>query len=103
MSTIERKEIAAAFRAAKSMLAKPPLMLGSNFICIALEYSQSLDSARSNAAVDAAIGVIRYRMCGSATLESWLRKHLGVCAADEFDMQAYRHRWLDALIEEFYS
>jgi hypothetical protein len=49
-----------------------------------------------------AIKVITNRIGSDAPLESWLsRNGIGYWKQELGQMQAYRHRWLDALIAEF--
>jgi len=79
-------------------LARASIASGlDRFICIALKHTQG--SVRDR---DRAKQVITTRMRGSGTLESWL-EGVGIPAhaQSSLKMQAYRLRWLDALIEEF--
>jgi len=85
-----------AFRIARAGIAAEQF----SFICVALQYSQGSFRARARA-----MKIIQTRMGGSLSLEWWLYEQ-GVVSAypgtiRKGQMQAYRLRWLDALIEEF--
>jgi hypothetical protein len=94
----DRKAIAAAFRAAKSLLwdGAPSFYADKfTFICNAL-----VDSRHE--ARHAASDVIRIRLSPFNFLNQWL-KHKGIDAEDypPERLQAHRHAWLDMLIAEF--
>lgn len=95
MNKRDRRGIAAAFRAAKALLwngrgqFKYPSM-----ICAALWMT---DSANANEAAH----VIRMRLGNHLSVEDWLCANGIANRIDDREAQAYRHRWLDALIAEF--
>lgn len=101
-----------AFRRAKQCL-HPNGQEG--FICHAL-YEAAYDSRAGSAGTNwqviydtkksgykTAIKVITDRMGDTNSLETWLRQNHGIetWMYEAAQMQAYRHRWLDALIAEF--
>jgi len=99
--------IAAALRASKKFLARNADEIhdcwSSNryeYICHALE-RVSLDRGF---AVWEACRLIHRRLYPESTVDEWLSNH-GVLIEDlnEDDVQAYRHRWVDALIKELES
>ncbi len=54
------------------------------------------------AGYETAINAIRARIGSDTPLESWLtQQRIEYWRYDRDQMQAYRHRWLDALIAEF--
>ena len=105
--TIDRQEIAEIFRQAKKVLAKNRSDCdyrfngGSpheEFICHAIERVGRYSYYR-----DPALAVIQSRLGDVLSLESWVIRNVPSAGypVDKDEMQAYRHRWLDALIEEF--
>ncbi len=106
--TTERKEIAEIFRQAKTILAKDRYDCSSyrvnghtqyeTYICHAIEKVGRFARYR-----DPALAVIQDRLGNVCSLESWVICNIPSIhfPVDEDEMQAYRHRWLDALIEEF--
>lgn len=106
MKQSERIEIANVFRDAKSRLAKnaaecrPSNLTYEEYICwaIALLQGNHLPHAKS-----AAKKVISDRLGEDYSLETWVISNIPgmYFPVDKNELQAYRHRWLDALIEEF--
>lgn len=108
MAKVTRKQICQAFKDAVPLLARSEEDItwyscsrgGPNkeeFICLAL--SPSVISAASNAARQ----VITDRIGHTGSLKAWVSDQ-GLCDYSRItvlDMQTYRHRWLQALIEEF--
>lgn len=98
-------EIAEAFRAAKKRLARErnEWRMGQKyeFICHALRHSTP--------AGNQATKIVNARLDSCGTVTSWVityapgAKELANTDPVKFDneVQAFRHRWLDALIEEF--
>ena len=86
-----RKEIAAAFRAAKESLSHGPDDVGYTFICTALQDLRDLQGAFP------AIQVVQERL-QKATVGRWLSAFHPEHTARE---QQVRLAWLDALIKEF--
>ena len=102
-----RKEIAEIFRQAKKVLAKDRYDCGyrvdgrtlcEEYICHAIERVGKFSDYR-----DPALAVIQARLGDVISLETWVIRNVpGVeYPVNKDEMQAYRHRWLDALIEEF--
>lgn len=94
----ERRQIAAAFRAAKSRLARDEADVRNGrerFICFALAMAR-------HAASDDASRIVGDRLGRSYSLGGWLKTH-GVEEREiTLDrLQAHRHAWLDLLIKEF--
>lgn len=73
-----------------------------NFICLAILEAR-LKLFITKAQEFAAINVIEQRLTKNMTVEDYLRQVVKVPASElTFDnMQAFRHRWVDALIVEF--
>ena len=105
--TIDRKEIAEIFRQAKKVLAKNRSdcdhrfngrMPHEEYICHAIERVGRYSEYR-----DPALAVIQARLGDVISLETWVMRNIpgATYPVDKDEMQAYRHRWLDALIEEF--
>lgn len=103
----ERRHIANAFRIAKELLwdglgpCRP--WASERYICTALAVAQTVSPIRLFGCVNAK-NIIAERMGSSVvTLESWLSSYANVPEEQLTDenMQAYRNRWLDALIAEF--
>ena len=103
----ERRHIANAFKNAKEFLwdglglYRPGA--SERYICTALTRAQTVSPIRLFGCVNAR-NIIAERMDNrAATLESWLSSYANVPEEQLTDenMQAYRHRWLDALIAEF--
>lgn len=94
----QRTDIANAFKAAKPFLndgrGREPT--STNFICNALEESRVEGWKEAKYIVSA-------RIHPESTVLNWLEKQIG--AVEEYSghpkVQAYRHAWLDQLIEEF--
>lgn len=98
---VTRKQIAEAFKAAKPYLKKGEIPESPNdctFICFALAYCKAPAHA-----TDAAAEVIMERLYPCSSVYGWLQQHAGVPGVDitPENLQKYRHRWLDSLIEEF--
>lgn len=105
-----RKQIAAAFKAAKELTAVDAAgCLGDEwhgrgstgrfeFICHALE-KIALPGAR------AAKEIIRdrFHVCGTTSVYVWLMEAANIPAylLTDDNVQAYKHRWLDSVIKEF--
>lgn len=92
----QRKQIAAALRQAKKKLPWSKEPNARYNICYALSNSHGANLAR---------GIIEDRLGDLSYVTSWLW-HAGYLPAayedwDWTEIQAYRHRWVDALIEEF--
>lgn len=105
--TTERKEISEIFRQAKKVLAKDLsdcsyLVNGhtqyEEYICHAIEKVGRFDRYRGPA-----LAVIHDRLDNVYSLETWVISNIPgmYFPVDKDELQAYRHRWLDALIEEF--
>jgi hypothetical protein len=85
--------------------AKPYLSRGNDgkeeFICYSIELGNQFEPYRVALAKD----LIMERLDGCATAEEWLNHRVGAyperSAAGRRVLQAWRHRWLDALITEF--
>lgn len=84
--------------------AKPYLSRGNDdkeeFICFSIELG--MRTARKPARL--AKHVIMERLDGCFTAEDWLKYTVGIAAVNRAGfvaLQAWRHRWLDSLIEEF--
>ena len=94
-----RKEIARAFRNAKSHLKTGAVGPGSYFVCIAIIMHPGTPRRIS----DAAQKVVSDRIAPHPSVAAWLRLQPEVCHGnmDTKNLQEYRHRWLDSLIEEF--
>ena len=96
----ERAMIHSALAAAKSSLSHT-YQCGDGqeeFICYAI------GSARDAWARVLAREMIMERLGNTPTVYDWLRCRVGmqaIQAAGQDSVQQYRHRWLDALIEEF--
>lgn len=89
-----RKEIAAAFRAAKESLSHGPDDVGYRFICNALQDLQDLQDLQGSLA---AARIVHERLKAS-TVGGWLATFHPECIARE---QQVRLAWLDSLIKEF--
>ena len=103
----ERRHIASAFKNAKEFLwdglgtCQP--LASERYICAALTRAQTVSQIRLFGCVNAR-NIIAERMNSRArTLELWLsiRANVPTEQLSDENMQAYRHRWLDALIAEF--
>ena len=105
MNKKERKKIVAVLELSKEYLwdgeGNCPFDK-SEYICIALcdvcctlpKYKKFVCYIRE---------LIEYRLCGTNSLENWLRIYMGI-PADQFApqrMQAHRFAWINLLIEEF--
>lgn len=106
--TVQNKEIAEVFRKAKIILAKNRaecLARGFDNKLIYQEYicHSILESCGPSVPRVAALNVIKSRLGGYYSLETWVLRNIPNVGypVNKDDMQAYRHRWLDALIEEF--
>lgn len=96
---VTRKQIADAFRLAKSRLwdGRGTRGFRSWFICLALDEDPAGNEAKQ---------IIMQRLGGEMIVDHWLinRGFISTMAPDyDLIVQDYRHRWLDALIEEFSS
>jgi hypothetical protein len=101
----EKAQIAGAFRAAKRRLWDGRLDgRGDAYICLALA-SAKYSGEISGHAARWAEEVVMSRISPDNTVANWLRHNAGVdpevAVIPPRDLQAYKHRWLDALIEEF--
>lgn len=102
----QRKEIAAVFRAAKKYLwdgkAYGPNPGSWVYICFAIDETLRKSGKSSQAAANAT-SVIQARLGSRSCIESWLAHvaKVGVSLLHPANVQAYRHRWLKALIKEF--
>ena len=105
MAKVSNKQIAEAFRNAVPWLRNGVggLYRGGKheFMCYAISAGNggARDSAKVDAAGEAAQKVISKRLGDCATLNCWL-----FCRGIDWwlgDIQAYRHAWLQQLIEEF--
>ena len=101
-----RTQIADAFRIARQSIANNP----TGFICNSLPLTTEAGKAGKAAEriIHERMGYIERGPSGGSegpfTLQSWLRLHghwQGIEPVPSRIMQAYRLRWLDALIEEF--
>lgn len=104
----QRKEIASVFRAAKKYLwdgkscgTKPGTW---DYICFAIDDTLK-KSSKPYEAVANATYVIQARLTPRGCVESWLANEANVdnSLLRPANVQAYRHRWLNALIKEFSS
>lgn len=104
----ERKEIHKQLVAAKKrLLARHPILDGyelhkTRYICVAIALAAS---PRGYATLDRFIAcrMIQNRLRNFDSVEVWLRYKVGIdlSIVTFNEIQKYRHRWLDALIEEF--
>lgn len=106
--TAQNKEIAKVFRKAKTILAKNKAecfargfdnkLIYQEYICHSI-----LESCGPSVPRVAALNVVQSRLGGYYSLETWVLRNIPNVGypVNKDDMQAYRHRWLDALIEEF--
>lgn len=103
--TIERKEIAEIFRQAKKVLAKDlsDLSYRVNGRTQYEEYIYHAIEKVGGFARYPALAVIQARLGNVYSLETWVIRNIPgmYFPVDKNELQAYRHRWLDALIEEF--
>ena len=104
--TTERKEIAEIFRQAKKVLAKDRYDCSSYRVNGHAQYETYICHAIEKVGGFArypALAVIQARLGNVYSLESWVIRNIPSIhfPVDADEMQAYRHRWLDALIEEF--
>ena len=86
--------------------AKPYLSHGNDnkeeFICFSIELG--VQRIPQHRAARLAKHVIMERLDGCFTAEDWLKYTVGIAAVNRAGfvaLQAWRHRWLDSLIEEF--
>ena len=92
----QRLAIASAFAAARlRMWDGHPSTTGEQFICLALGVS--------NTANLRAVEVVMKRLGGHYTIENYIKDVVGVTsdACTTQDVQGFRIRWLDSLIQEF--
>lgn len=97
----QRAEIATAFRAAKKYLAVDHRTRGgklSRYICYALQAADGHYSGKRRARE-----IITTRLGGESSVRGYLLYVVGIPARQLSieKIQAFRHRWLDSLIEEF--
>jgi len=94
--TCQRRYISAAFREAKDFLEP------NHGICHALGMAYA-ELLICHVPFRCATHLIRARLGGHIFVEGWLHHEAGVPKAllTRENLLAYRHRWLDALIEEF--
>lgn len=101
----KNQSIVAAFRAAKRHLSETYYYIdGCQHICRALDTARDRGEASQNGVADAQQVIWERLTPAHYTLEDWLDAHIGEEAVEgaPFDsVQQYRHRWVDALIEEF--
>jgi len=102
-----KSEIANAFRNCKRFLKSPEDLVGGHtpWICISLQKAElkgwvTVEGAR------AAEKIIKERIEGYVFVSDWLRANVPEArtipkAQWPEVVQAYRHRWVDALIKEF--
>ena len=99
-----RKQIAAAFKAAKRHL-QGPIQQGEPtktlMICYAIAACERRGQVSHKTALQAR-RIIMKRLAPNGSCYTWLRNQ-GVpeMHLTSNNLQAYRHRWLDALIEEW--
>ena len=107
--SVTRAQIAKAFKAARRHLAISWVQDGRTaYICLAIVEAREMNEI-SRSAADAAMKVIGNRLGhNQATVGLWLVANVPeshhILKGDWKNntiIQAYRHRWLDALIEEF--
>ena len=104
--TATNAQIVEAFRNAKPMLSSSYHTTGLRYICWAIEDGNRIGGNITLGGF-AAKAVINNRLGDSVMVHEWLAKHVpgakAVIIKDKTGvvMQAYRHRWVDALIEEF--
>lgn len=96
-----------ALKAAKDYLHGPAGMRMTKYICIALDVVVDRRKALPRT-VCALQNEIHRRLDNEITVEDWLFENAGVnlywsehSMTGRREVQAYRHRWLDALIEEY--
>ena len=106
--TNERKEIAEIFRQAKKVLAKDRYDCSSYRVNGHTQYETYICHAIGKVGLfaryrDPALAVIHDRLDNVYSLETWVISNIPgmYFPVDKNEMQAYRHRWLDSLIEEF--
>jgi hypothetical protein len=106
MKQVSNKEIAAVFKEAKKYLATSKGDNKTTYICIAINEVSDTKYRLFNSCV-CARSIINERLGESFTVGSWLA-HNGFITNNDFNdrkyqnqLQKYRHRWLDSLIEEF--
>lgn len=90
----ERKQIASALKYAKRKLSHTGFDTKNNHICFALSDSVGANMARS---------IIMRRLGKAGSVTYWLGQKglIKIYGYNKSLVQAYRHRWLNALIEEF--
>lgn len=93
-------EISKAFEAAKGHLPYGRLTLP--YICVALDRAQWFGQI-SEKTREEAQKIIADRIAPYFVVEEWLEAYVEgyIPVGAEEIVQAYRHRWLDSLIEEF--
>jgi len=112
-SKVTNKQVAQCFREAKKILARnkneirwhrtgfPTATVKYVHICYAI-CNTDINKTAGVDVGDAAAAIIRLRMNNHIQLEYWLRSHGIPRHKQSVDkMQAYRHAWLNMLIEEF--
>ena len=104
--TATNAQIVEAFRKAKRKLSRGYHTTGLRYICWAIEDGNHI-LGKLNVGGLAAKAVINDRLGDSVLVSEWLEEYVpgakDVIIKDKTGvvMQAYRHRWVDALIKEF--
>jgi len=104
----ERKALRQAFKAAKIYLATNSEEIDGakprreEFICCSVDQAH-FNGHISQESAHRAEALIMNRIYPSVTACQWLAAELGVdmMHLEEDDVQQWRHRWLDSLIQEF--
>ena len=98
----QRKQIAASFRAAKSMLWDGVSKVDLEGPCITRFVCQAITGTWLPVAPLARTEISR-RLAGCVTVGTWLNREAGVpwCELTDRALQEFRHAWLDSLIAEF--
>lgn len=104
MSKVTNKDIAKCFKRAKVTLATDIrdhiINYKTPYICHAIDDIYGMGSSIK----DDCKRIIQLRLGKHLSLERWLIGNKVVNSVPSLDeMQPYRHRWLDSLIEEFNS
>jgi hypothetical protein len=107
-TTDQRQLILKGLKAARHFVSKTYRNGGKEqFICHALIQVQHRGGKWAAPALLASALIMERVTRDHFCIEAWLRHHIGedafyaASAADPDCVQKYRHRWLDALIEEF--
>jgi hypothetical protein len=88
----------------KVLLAAKKRLIFARFVCVAADYAEE-DGAISKKECERFKDMISERICGEYTVNTWLRRYHGIDTVNynyaPNVMLEYRHRWMDAMIEEF--